>query len=149
MLNAYWDIGCIIVEHEQNGSDKAKYGKKVLETLAEKLTDEFGKGFDVRNLRNMRSFYLTFPNRNALRTDLTWTHYRALLRVKSEAARNWYIEEASKGQWSSRQLDRQISTLYYERLRLRLFRLSFYCRPCRLPGSDQRMREGRIHQQGS
>ena len=91
MLNAYWDIGCIIVEHEQNGSDKAKYGKKVLETLAEKLTDEFGKGFDVRNLRNMRSFYLTFPNRNALRTDLTWTHYRALLRVKSEAARNWYI----------------------------------------------------------
>ena len=116
MLNAYWDIGCIIVEHEQNGSDKAKYGKKVLETLAEKLTDEFGKGFDVRNLRNMRSFYLTFPNRNALRTDLTWTHYRALLRVKSEAARNWYIEEASKGQWSSRQLDRQISTLYYERL---------------------------------
>ena len=116
MLGAYWDIGCLIVEHEQNGSDKAQYGKKVLETLSEKLTYEFGKGFDVRNLRNMRSFYLTFPNRNALRTDLTWTHYRALLRVKSEAARNWYIEEASKEQWSSRQLDRQISTLYYERL---------------------------------
>ena len=116
MLGAYWDIGCIIVEYEQNGSEKAKYGKKVLETLSEKLTSEFGKGFDVRNLRNMRSFYLTFPNRNALRTDLTWTHYRALLRVKTEEARNWYIKEATKGQWSSRQLDRQISTLYYERL---------------------------------
>lgn len=71
MLGAYWDIGCIIVEHEQNGDDKAKYGKKVLEILSERLTSEFGKGFDVRNLRNMRSFYLTFPNRNALRTDLT------------------------------------------------------------------------------
>lgn len=116
MLSAYWDIGCIIVEHEQNGSDKAEYGKKVLENLSKKLTNEFGKGFDLRNLRNMRSFYLTFPNRNALRTELTWTHYRALLRVKSEEARNWYIEEASKGQWSSRQLDRQISTMYYERL---------------------------------
>ena len=91
-----------------HGSDKARDGKNMLQKLSDKLTAEFGKGYDVRNLRNMHSFYLTFPNRNALRTDLTWTHYRALLRVKSEAARNWYIEEVSKGQWSSRQLDRQM-----------------------------------------
>ncbi len=116
MVQAYWQIGHIIVEHEQNGSLRAEYGKAVLQGLSEKLTEEFGKGFDVRNLRNMRSFYLTFPIRNALRSELTWTHYRALLRVENEAARKWYIDECIRSGWSSRQLERQISTLYYERL---------------------------------
>lgn len=116
MVQAYWHIGRIIVEHEQNGSLRAEYGKAVLQGLSERLTEEFGKGFDIRNLRNMRSFYLTFPIRNALRTELTWTHYRALLRVENEDARNWYIEECIRSGWSSRQLERQISTLYYERL---------------------------------
>ena len=116
MVQAYWQIGRIIVEHEQNGSLRAKYGKAVLQGLSERLTEEFGKGFDTRNLRNMRSFYLAFPIRNALRTELTWTHYRALLRVENEDARNWYIEECIRSGWSSRQLERQISTLYYERL---------------------------------
>lgn len=116
MVQAYWQIGHIIVEHEQNGSLRAEYGKAVLQGLSEKLTEEFGKGFDVRNLRNMRSFYLTFPIRNALRSELTWTHYRALLRVENEAARKWYIDESIRSGWSSRQLERQISTLYYERL---------------------------------
>lgn len=116
MVQAYWQIGRIIVEHEQNGSLRAEYGKAVLQGLSERLTEEFGKGFDTRNLRNMRSFYLAFPIRNALRTELTWTHYRALLRVENEDARNWYIEECIRSGWSSRQLERQISTLYYERL---------------------------------
>lgn len=116
MVQAYWQIGRIIVEHEQNGSLRAEYGKAVLQSLSERLTEEFGKGFDVRNLRNMRSFYLTFPIRNALRTELTWTHYRALLRVEDNTARNWYIEECIRSGWSSRQLERQISTLYYDRL---------------------------------
>ena len=116
MVQAYWHIGRIIVEHEQNGSLRAEYGKAVLQSLSDRLTEEFGKGFDVRNLRNMRTFYITFPNRNALRTDLTWTHYRALLRVEDETARNWYMEECVRSAWSSRQSERQISALYYERL---------------------------------
>lgn len=116
MVQAYWQIGRIIVEHEQNGSLRADYGKAVLQSLSERLTAEFGKGFDIRNLRNMRAFYLTFPIRNALRTELTWTHYRALLRVENDDARNWYVEECIRSGWSSRQLERQISTLYYDRL---------------------------------
>ena len=116
MVEAYWEIGKHIVEDEQEGEERAQYGKATLESLSEKLTEEFGKGFDIRNLRYMRSFYLKFPIRNAVRSELTWTHYRSLLRVESDEARNWYLEEAIRNQWSSRQLDRQISTLYYERL---------------------------------
>lgn len=116
MVQAYWNIGRIIVEHEQSGNLRADYGKGVLNHLSEQLTDEFGKGFDVRNLRNMRAFYVTFPKWNALRSELSWTHYRALLRVENDAARNWYMEESVRAGWSSRQMERQISTLYYDRL---------------------------------
>lgn len=116
MVQAYWHIGRIIVEHEQNGSLRAEYGKNVLKNLSEQLTEEFGKGFTVTNLKYMRQFYMTFTNGHALRGELTWTHYRALLRVEDAAARNWYMEESVRAGWSSRQLERQISTLYYERL---------------------------------
>ena len=116
MVQAYWKIGRIIVEHEQDGSLRAEYGKEVLQRLSAQLTAEFGKGFDVRNLRNMRSFYALFPNWNAVRSELTWTHYRVLLRVEDVVARNWYIEECIRSGWSSRQLEHQISTLYYDRL---------------------------------
>ena len=116
MVMAYWQIGRIIVEHEQDGSLRAEYGKAVLQHLSEQLTGEFGKGFDVRNLRNMRAFYVAFPKWNAVRSELTWTHYRTLLRVEDQAAREWYMEECIRSAWSSRQLERQISTLYYERL---------------------------------
>ena len=116
MVQAYWQIGRIIVEHEQNGSLRAEYGKGVLQRLSEQLTYEFGKGFTVTNLKYMRQFYTTFPNGHALRGELTWTHYRALLRVESEDARSWYMEECIRSGWSSRQLERQISTLYYDRL---------------------------------
>ncbi|WP_300938636.1 MULTISPECIES: PDDEXK nuclease domain-containing protein [Helicobacter] len=116
IVKAYWAIGQVIVENEQQGNMRAEYGKHVLSDLSAKLTKEFGKGFDERNLRHMRNFYLTFPIWNAVRTELTWTHYRALLRVENEAARNWYMEESIAQAWSSRQLDRQISTFYYERL---------------------------------
>ena len=84
--------------------------------MSDRLTEEFGKGFDVRNLRNMRAFYSAFPKWNAVRSELTWTHYRLLLRVEDDAARNWYLEESIRSGWSSRQLERQISTLYYDRL---------------------------------
>ena len=87
-----------------------------MENLSNKLSKEFGSGFSIRSLQQMKKFYLVFPNTNELRSQLTWTHYRSLLRVENENARNWYIEEAIKEHWSSRQLDRQISTMYYERL---------------------------------
>lgn len=116
MVQAYWQIGKIIVENEQNGNLRAEYGKAVLQEVSEKLQQEFGNGFSVRNLQQMRKFYVTFPNTNALRSQLTWTHYRALLRVENDDARNWYMEECVRSAWSSRQLERQISTLYYERL---------------------------------
>ncbi len=80
------------------------------------LTAEFGKGFDDRNLRYMRSFYFAFPIWNAVRSELSWTHYRTLLRVDSESARSWYMREAAEQNWNSRALERQIGTLYYERL---------------------------------
>ncbi len=88
----------------------------MLQNLSEQLTKEFGRGFTVTNLKYMRQFYITYPNGHALRGELTWTHYRTLLRVEDEAARNWYAEESIRSGWSSRQLERQISTLYYERL---------------------------------
>ena len=92
------------------------FDSKSVQQLSERLTDEFGKGFSVRTLQQMKKFYTLFPIANALRSQLTWTHYRTLLKVSNESASIRYIEEAIKGQWSSRQLDRQISTLYYERL---------------------------------
>jgi len=116
MVQAYWQIGHIIVENEQNGEERAAYGKGILQELSERMTSEFGKGFSVRNLQQIKKFYLLFPNANALRSELTWTHYRSLLRIVDEAARNWYMNEAIEAGWSSRQLDRQISTLYYERI---------------------------------
>ena len=116
MVTAYWNIGRLIVEDEQQGNARAEYGKTVLADLSKQLTKEFGKGFTEANLRNMRQFYLSFPNCYALRNELTWTHYRLLIRVQNETARIWYMNEAAEQTWSSRQLDRQISVLYYERL---------------------------------
>lgn len=116
MVQAYWEIGRIIIEEEQNGELRSEYGKKVLQKLSDKLTDEYGKGFSVRTLQQMKKFYTVFPIANAVSSQLTWTHYRTLLKVTSDDARKWYIDEAIKGQWSSRQLERQINTHYYERL---------------------------------
>ena len=111
-----WEIGRHIVEFEQHGADRATYGVRLIPRLAETLTAEFGRGFDERNLRHMRGFYQCFPIWNAVRTELSWTHYRALLRVENEQARHWYMNEAASQNWSTRALDRQIGTLYYERL---------------------------------
>lgn len=113
-----WGVGRHIVEFEQGGEARAAYGKKLLPKLAETLTREFGKGFDASNLRYMRLFFQAFPMCDALRHELSWTHYRLLLRVTSSEARQWYMLEAAEQNWSSRALDRQIDTLYYERLRL-------------------------------
>jgi len=111
-----WEIGHHIVEFEQNGKDRAEYGSRLIEKLSETLTEEFGRGFDERNLRHMRAFFLGFPNWNAVRSELSWTHYRTLLRVEDERAREWYMHETATQNWSTRALERQINTLYYERL---------------------------------
>ena len=113
-----WEVGRHIVEFEQGGEARAAYGKKLLPRLAQALTREFGQGFDERNLRNMRAFFQAFPIWHAVRTELSWTHYRALLRVGNQEAREWYTNEAALQNWSARALDRQIGTLYFERLLL-------------------------------
>ena len=152
MVITYWNIGRLIVEDEQKGERRAKYGKKVLKELSVKLTAEFGKGFDIRNIRHMRQFFLAFPIRYSVRTELetqpdtgsighavrnqlesgnggndliisppvslalSWTHYRHLIRVENEKARLWYMDEAVSENWSTRALERQINSQYYERL---------------------------------
>lgn len=115
MVQAYWSIGKSIVE-QQGKSERAEYGRQLLQELSKQLTRDFGKGFTASNLRNMRQFYLTFPNCYALRSNLSWTHYRMLMRVENEKARNFYLEECEKANWSTRQLERQIDSFFYERL---------------------------------
>jgi predicted nuclease of restriction endonuclease-like (RecB) superfamily len=115
MVEAYWQIGKSIIE-EQGGDERAEYGTGLLKDLSKQMTRDFGKGFTVANLKNMRQFYQTFPNGYALRSELSWTHYRLLMRVENEKARYFYMEEAVKAQWSTRQLERQINSFFYERL---------------------------------
>lgn len=116
LLETYWNIGRLIIEDEQNGNAKAVYGKATLKNLSKELTFEFGKGFDERNLNNMRAFYKAFPIWNALRTELSWTHYRLLSRIDSEEKRMYYLNESVAGNWNSRTLQRQINTLSFDRV---------------------------------
>ena len=115
MVTAYWHIGKRIVEEEQNGTQRAEYGKELLKNLAVSLSSDFGKTFDARELRRMRQFYACFPKRDSLRPELTWTHYRLLLRVENIEARNYYIKESISQHWSTRKLDRNISSQYFQR----------------------------------
>jgi predicted nuclease of restriction endonuclease-like (RecB) superfamily len=115
-VQTYWQIGRNIVEFEQGGQPRAAYGKRLLSQLGQTLASEFGKGFDATNLRHMRGFYLAFPKYDALRRELSWTHYRLLLRVDVPPIREWYMTEAAVQNWSTRVLERQIGSLYYERL---------------------------------
>lgn len=139
MVLAYWQIGKRIVEDEQGGKKRAAYGKAILKELSNKLQSEFGNGFSVQNLEYFRKFYLTFPfpskshalhgkfNKEQkveatsnfpsfLNTNLSWTHYKLLLKVESDKARSYYLIEAIEQNWSTRTLERQINSLYYERL---------------------------------
>jgi predicted nuclease of restriction endonuclease-like (RecB) superfamily len=115
LLESYWNIGRIIVEDEQQGSDRAKYGKGILKAVAAQLTEEFGRGFDERNLNNMRAFYRAFPIWNAVRTELSWTHYRLLSRIEEEDKRLFYLYQSIEAGWDSRTLQRNINTLYWDR----------------------------------
>ena len=129
MVQAYWNVGRLIFEHEQGGAKRAVYGEAVLEELSRRLTADFGRGFTTTNLKYMRQFFLSFPIGHAvrdqssatpvvpaLRPELSWTHYRLLLGVEDAKAREWYMREAADQHWSTRQLERQVSVLYYDRL---------------------------------
>lgn len=115
MVEAYWEIGKSIVD-EQGGEGRAKYGEALLKALAIRLTKDFGKSFEARELRKMRQFYLAFPIRDSLRPELSWTHYRRLIRIPDPEARTWYMNECADSRWSTRQLERQINTMFRERL---------------------------------
>ena len=115
MVRAYWQIGAAIVEHEQAGKERADYGTRLLEQLAARLKDDNLKGFSIRNLYWMREFYEKFPILHALRAELSWTHYRLLLKVEKPKAREWYEIEAATQNWSTRELERQINSFFWER----------------------------------
>jgi len=116
MVEVYWQIGKYIIEEEQQGKARAEYGKQQIKLLAEKLKEEFGSAYSERNLFYTKQFYLTFSKLNAVRSELSWTHYRTLLRVENEQAKAFYIKETIANNWGTRALDRQIKSLYYERL---------------------------------
>ena len=119
MVEAYWEIGRRIVEEEQSGRERAEYGKEIIKNLSKELTEEFGKGFGERNIRNIRQFYVLFSDYEkwkSLISKLTWTHIQKVLRVSDEKARIFYLTEAAENMWSVRTLDRNISTLYYNRI---------------------------------
>ncbi len=118
MLLAYWNVGKIIVENEQNGNIKAEYGKQLLKELSKELRKVLGSGFSVSNLQYMRRFYLTYPKQQTLSVKLSWSHYCELLSIENIDERNFYEKECINSNWSVRELKRQIDTSLFERLLL-------------------------------
>lgn len=119
MVEAYWNIGKKIVEEEQQGKERAAYGKEIIKTISLALSTEFGKGFSERNVRNFRRFYITFPELEIWQTlsaKLQWSHFELIMRISDADAQKYYLKEAAENTWSVRTLDRNISTLYYQRL---------------------------------
>jgi hypothetical protein len=120
MVQTYWQLGQRIVEEEQQGEARAEYGQALMVKLSRYLSEQFGQGFSVANLKNFRQFYLTFPSRNELAThcvaNLGWTHVRLIMRLGNAAERNYYLQEASSQNWSSRLLERNIKSGYYRRV---------------------------------
>lgn len=120
MVTTYFEIGRLIVEEEQNGKDRATYGKEILKNLSIKLTKEFGKGFSKTNLKQMKSFYLIYKNGQTVSDQfkLSWSHYLILMRMENSNARQFYEIEAINNNWSMRELKRQVNSALYERLLL-------------------------------
>ena len=118
LLTAYWNIGRIVVEHEQKSNYRAEYGTKALKELSKTLSAEFGKGFSVSNIQFMRRFYQTYQIQQTVSVELNWSHYCELLSISDESKRKFYEKETVNSRWSVRTLKRQISTSLYERLLL-------------------------------
>ena len=112
----YWQIGKIIFEEEQEGKDRADYGKFLIKSISDEFQPQFGSGFTVRQLEMNRQFFRTFPNTNALRSQFNWTHYRTLIRIDNQDKRDFYIAETEKNNWTARQLERQVNSQLFERL---------------------------------
>ena len=118
MLYAYWNVGKIIVENEQNGNIKAEYGKQTMKELSKELRKALGSGFSVSNLFNMRKFYITYPKFQTVSGKLSWSHYCELLSIENIDERNFYEKECINSNWSVRELKRQLETSLFERLLL-------------------------------
>ena len=117
MVETYWKIGQRIVEEEQGGSSRAEYGTKLIENLSKYLTDTFGKGFSEANLKNMRQFYLAYPEFDTqCVANLSWTNIRTIIRISDKNERDYYLKESAAENWTSRQLERNIKSGYYHRL---------------------------------
>jgi len=120
MVKTYWQIGKRIVEQEQQGKTRAEYGEQLIVKLSRYLTDCFGKGFSIANLWNFKQFYIIFPNFEQFSTqrveNLGWTHLRLIMRLDNEKERQYYLQEASSQNWSTRLLERNIKSGYYRRL---------------------------------
>lgn len=118
MLLAYWNVGRIIVENEQNGNIKAEYGKQVMKELSKELRKTLGSGFSVSNLQYMRRFYLKYQKQQTLSVKLSWSHYCELLSIENDDERSFYEKECISSNWSVRELKRQLETSLFERLLL-------------------------------
>lgn len=114
----YWQIGKVIFEEEQQGKDRAEYGKFLIKSISDEFQPQLGTSFFIRQLEMNRQFYRQFPNTNALRSHFSWTHYRTLIRIDNEDKMEFYIAEASKNNWNARQLERQMNSQLFERLLL-------------------------------
>ena len=114
----YWQLGKVIFEEEQQGKDRADYGKYLVKSISETFQPQFGSGFSIRQLEMCRQFYRTFPIANALRSQLSWTHYRTLIRIGNQDKMAFYIAETEKNNWTARQLERQLNSQLFERLLL-------------------------------
>ena len=120
IVDTYFEIGRLIVEEEQNGNSKAEYGQNLIPELSQKLTTEFGKGFSTTNLKQMRTFYLTYSKGQTVSDEfrLSWSHYLMLMRIDNVEERNFYEIETAENSWSLRELQRQFDSALYERLAL-------------------------------
>ena len=118
MVLAYWNVGRIIVENEQNGNIKAEYGKQIIKDLSKELRKILGSGFSVSNLFNMKKFYITYPKIQTVSGKLSWSHYCELLSIENDDERSFYEKECINSNWSVRELKRQLETSLYEILLL-------------------------------
>ena len=114
MTEVYWYVGKITYELSEN-STKASYGKKIIDTLSVKLTNEFGSGFSPVSIRRMRKFYEIYPIWSAVPTELSWSHFQELIRIDRKEEREFYEQESIKSNWGYRELGRQINTKLYDR----------------------------------
>lgn len=119
MTYAYWNVGKRIIEQEQKGNRKAKYGSYLIKRLSQELSDEYGTGFSVANIRNCRQLYLTFPKESygySLIGKIHWSHLRTIMRLDDEEERNFYLKEVANEYWSVKELERNIKSGYFKRI---------------------------------